>query len=522
MAAARTDVVTSPRDRVFVVAAVDEALASTVRERGLEPVAYANDQALDSGRALVVFVTGTDRGAIRAEATPYAARAFDAGIDLVLLAKPESLVHADAVARSLIAEADLEGEKAGAAREARFLIEPNSAIAFSTDALDAATNHITKLNPRFRAVASLDIVGELKDKEHRQWLGMAFFDAVQLTVSPLPGGRVASGMYRVIAKLKTGSTPLPFAAKIDLRTNILAELGNNVLHVRDYVPFTHRPNVLITRCHVGFKFGILVTNFVSRSESLSRAVARDGATRAIHSLFGVATTGWWSQSFQRGVVRNQLLANLTEWYRPASSTRQRALAEYAAIATTQHGTPADAIAQIQQRLDDLPPVDHWRGRVHGDLNDGNVCVQGDLPHLIDFNATAEGPLLADPATLEVSLISELGLRSCEPPTSGSAPPPPTKVDEAWAALADRLYDPATLQRPLPACSPPSIVRPLDEHYWAAIHAIRLHAFSLETSPNQYRVLLAACLMRFASFSRRKRERFVCAWAVDRAWQLVQP
>ena len=44
------------------------------------------------------------------------------------------------------------------------------------------------------------------------------------------------------------------------------------------------------------------------------------------------------------------------------------------------------------------------GPYHGDLHPGNIMVRGGDAILIDFSSASDGPLTADPAALEVSLI----------------------------------------------------------------------------------------------------------------------
>lgn len=504
------------RGSVAIKDAPDGALQGALAARGFKSIDL--DQAtLASARAVVFFPKAVDRGALRDEVIAVARQAFDAGVDLILAVPDHVLPHASSVARSIPPEADLQGERAGAAREAQRAIGANTISAFALAQAEEIANHVNGLPARFRRTTTLEIVGEF-DGAHRALFESAFADATQLSVTPLLGGAVARGVYRVLAKGSENLTPLAFVAKVDRRVNILCEFGNHMLHAGDFVPFMHRPNLIPGRSQVGFDQGILVTNFVTHSASLSRAVARDGAARAIHSLFANATSGWWGRAFAKGPSKNHLLANLEDWYKPTAEPRQRALAKSAGLAAKEFGAADSIVKDLQDRLDALAPLEHWRGRVHGDLNHGNVCVQGDLPLLIDFNAMAEAALLADPAILEVSLVTECGLEllANEQKSSKDA-----MVNPKWVDLADALYASTALARPLPACHPPPTGEPLLEHHWAAVHAIRLHAFSIETDADQYRVLLAGALMRFASFNRDGKRRWFSAWALNKAWRLVQ-
>ena len=61
--------------------------------------------------------------------------------------------------------------------------------------------------------------------------------------------------------------------------------------------------------------------------------------------------------------------------------------------------------ELQTRLCNVAKtIPFWWVPIHGDLHSGNVMVRRSDAILIDFGSVAEGPLTADPAILEISLI----------------------------------------------------------------------------------------------------------------------
>ena len=64
-------------------------------------------------------------------------------------------------------------------------------------------------------------------------------------------------------------------------------------------------------------------------------------------------------------------------------------------------TPEELHAKISSAAKALS---YYTGPYHGDLHTGNVMVRGGDAILIDFGSRGHGPLTADPATLEASLM----------------------------------------------------------------------------------------------------------------------
>jgi hypothetical protein len=120
---------------------------------------------------------------------------------------------------------------------------------------------------------------------------------------------------------------------------------------------------------------------------------------------------------------------------------------------------------------------------HGDLHVQNVRARRGEAILIDFNSTQfSGPLVADPASLEVSLVFEVEATDQD--------------NEGWRTLVETLYRSEYLHRAPP---PPKEPAPR-EWMWACVRQIRLIALESQTTDREYQVALIMYLMRRASFA----------------------
>jgi hypothetical protein len=100
--------------------------------------------------------------------------------------------------------------------------------------------------------------------------------------------------------------------------------------------------------------------------------------------------------------------------------------------------------------------------------------------LIDFNSTRPGPIVADPASLEVALVFSAG-----------------KDDDniGWQKMVDTLFESRYFeQAPSPATQP--LPR---EWLWNCVRQVRLFALSMQTTRFEYAAALGVYLLRFSMF-----------------------
>jgi len=330
---------------------------------------------------------------------------------------------------------------------------------------------------------TIEVSGEesLRD-EDRILLRRAFHDCTTVSLVAETHGRSAQ-VFCVYARLRdsaAGRLPLPFFAKFDRYPKIRRELKNYHDHTTVFIPFNQRPNLDPVRCMLGAERGLIVGNFVEESETLGALVERGTARAAIHSLFGGALRGWRTQTYFDDTmsVSSSIIDSLPHClpaaYRPPRSERvaARALAARALGASL---SPKQLDALLRQ----LPPLRHRLSMTHGDLHGANVRVSHDEAILIDFASTQVGPLMADPASLEVSLIMES--RVLQGPE--------------WEEFAKEMYELANLRTVPSPRDPARREAPL----WNSIRQLRQIALADELSKFEYALTVAIYLLRRASY-----------------------
>jgi hypothetical protein len=232
-------------------------------------------------------------------------------------------------------------------------------------------------------------------------LKRSFGDCERVHLESLPGGKDSLTVFCVHAYLKRSliglPRPLPFFIKISEPPKIAAERFNYTWYADFYIPFNLKPNLVPGRCARIQGRSALVGNFVEGATPLREALRRGEAIGVIESLFKVSLKGFRSQPPEDSSIepladlirRRSRVPNI----QPAIVTRARELG----LKTS----PADIEAALCKAVDG---VKRRFSPCHCDLHPGNVMVHGKDAILIDFSSVEHGPLSADPATLEVSLL----------------------------------------------------------------------------------------------------------------------
>ncbi len=272
--------------------------------------------------------------------------------------------------------------------------------------------------------------------------------------------------------LTSGPRKVPFFVKIGSRRKITKEWRNYELYVRQQIPFHLAPRLVNERCELGAKSGIIVGDFVEGSESLGECSQDGRATTPIGTLFEHTLRSWHRHAQNEdGRLLNNSLQGLLKDDVPLSRLDQsRTLHQV-------ETTVEDFRRKLRQRGTDKLL---W-GQIHGDLHAGNIRVRGSDAILIDFLSTGVGPLLADPAALEISLAIRV----------------PRNRDfdaKAWTKVMWSLLEKDALSQP------PGVNDPTDKYAWlaACVRQIRLHAMPMQRSPDQYACVLAYFLYQAAA------------------------
>ncbi len=333
------------------------------------------------------------------------------------------------------------------------------------------------------------------DDPRRSLLQRAFNDCRSILLDPLTGGWSAKvfSVHAVFKDSRVGPRPLPFFAKIDSRNRINQEIKNYKEFTAHFIPFNLRPNLDETRCFCGAAEGILVGNFVEQSESLRDVAIRGAAQPAIHSLFDNTLRGWRQQASKREKIIAEALSGV---FVPSRVTKPR-FEMARKLGASKRPDELLAIAE------NFPVQGYLEAPIHADLHCFNVRVSGFDAILIDFALTRAGALVADPASLEISLAFE---------RTGNE-----DDNASWMKTVDTLYSEAFLERAPPPANEP---RPR-EWLWTVIRQIRLIALADQVSDGEYAIAVALYLLRLTTFSAKTpEEEFRNAYAYVLAERII--
>lgn len=289
--------------------------------------------------------------------------------------------------------------------------------------------------------------------------------------------------YAKVYASRVGPYPLPLFVKLDQRDRIQREHGHYLESTTAFIPFYARPNLDLKRCLMGSTRGIIVGDFVERSESLKELVKRGDSQSVIDSLFQDALRGWRAQPYggDEDVVTQALYSRCVPEHRLRQ--KRRRLDAYSRIAKSL-GSVLD-FHEVARRLDKLPAIRHRRGYTHGDLHSANVRGRAGEAILIDFHSVGPGALSTDPATLEVSLSLEF---ECA-------------TEAEWHATMSQLYSLENL-RTVPRPKPPmTSLNPL----WDAVRQIRRYGLADQLEDHEYCRAVAIQLLRKATYRRNDGE-----------------
>lgn len=312
---------------------------------------------------------------------------------------------------------------------------------------------------------------------HRLMLRRSFHDCAELHLTQIDDGRSPVRVYlahAILSQATMARRPLPFFVKVGPRRKIILEWRNYEQRVRQYVPFHLAPRLVTERCALGAHTGIIVGDFVEDSESLGQCSRSGRAMTPVGTLFDRTLRGWHFQARTENRSLHTAMMHLVKG--PVPMARLNIANDLGATRT-----PAELKAQLMQRV---PEPLLW-GPIHGDLHANNVRVRGNDAILIDFLSSRLGPLLTDPAALEVGIIVRV-------PTN-------EKFDSvAWTRIVRELFSKDALQG-LPTASDPR-----EPYAWIAscVRQIRLHALPMQRSQDQYAIVLAYHLLQAAIKDRK--------------------
>jgi len=218
-----------------------------------------------------------------------------------------------------------------------------------------------------------------------------------------------------------------------------------------------------------------VGNYIEESVSLRETIELGTGRNAISSLFGGALRGWRSQAYYDvpNAVRHSLVDSLAGCLPARYRSARRDNIESAA-ANAEALRAKYSPGELEQMLRRLPAAPH------SDLHGKNVRVCGAEAILIDFNSVAPGPLVADPATLDVALV--MGTRIL--------------TGEAWQNYVSDRYKLEHLRVLPPSADPSDATAALSN----CVRLIRQIGLADQMSEFEYPTAVAIYLIRHASYT----------------------
>lgn len=333
------------------------------------------------------------------------------------------------------------------------------------------------------------------DPETILLLKRSFFGCEKIYLKSIGGGKASDNLFKVhawISDSRVGPLPSPFFAKIGNLEAIRTEKNKYLNYTDLYIPFRYRPNCRIERCVEGEKKASLVGNFVDEAIPLRKALQEAHSSGIIFSLFEKSLRGFRIQhvvsgkppttgglkNFIEGRVKINKLSARTDVIKHAQRL----------------GLRGD-IQTLYDRLLSICPEKCLEGLYHGDLNSRNIMVKGDDAILIDFSSIRnDGPLTADPATIEISLCFELDEYKFSDSSKWK------EYFTKWKTFIDVAYDPATLTKPLALTE----IIP-DKFTWLrrAIRETRHILIGCDCNHNEIKAVLASYLLRIARIAPEK-------------------
>lgn len=373
-------------------------------------------------------------------------------------------------------------------------------------------------NPSVRiqllSASTLEIIGPDDariDSLRQLFLRRAFCDCEQITVRSLVGGFSAFVVeVDAVRRLAGFERSVSYFAKEDTLGKIQQERENYDQFVEGFLPYHQRPRLDSRRFVSGADRGLIVGDFVDCAEPLVDALRRNVIDVPISSLFGSLLRTWKLRGYVDAIPPCRPIVE-TENDPIRRSDFQASCSARISVATSTFG--ARPPEELERDVRSVMLRRHRQGPIHGDLHANNVRVRTGEAVLIDFERTRLGPLLQDPATLEVSLgfwtygvdVDQFDTQTLELQQRG------------WRELIDKLYDPQYFSTAIP----PAIERSPREWMWSSIRVLRNMALAEESTPDEYRLLVALQLLRRARLEAVQADDFRYVYAYVVADRLLQ-
>jgi hypothetical protein len=441
--------------------------------RGLSLVKIVLEDAskhFNESRAIIVAEPLNKIGSIRESVALLKSATTDYGLCLVVIIPP-SAQHLDIVARML--------------KELQLSVVTQM---YTADAISSVAQSIYDFDPGPPlGAAEIYTDGFTLPVEYELLLRKSFFDCKSIHLRDLVGGMDACGVYCVNAFLTrsvVGPRPMPFFIKISAADKIATEKSNYQEYADFFIPFYLRPNLDTNRCASAGNLASIVGNFVEDSQPLRSALRANPGPGILFSLFENTLKGFRLQPHESPTTYEGGLSDFIK-ERTSAGKIPDEVTSLALKEMNLRAAPVELEKTLWEAVKDRKCV---LAPFHGDLHSGNVMVRGKDAILIDFSAVRHGPISADVATLEVSLVFGTDLMD------------KWEDFDSWKNLVDEIYQGVSQHQP------PMAEKAPNSHSWLRRATREIHhiAICCQCEAVERKAVLAAYLIRFA---RKKSEQF---------------
>lgn len=328
-----------------------------------------------------------------------------------------------------------------------------------------------------------DGLSEALEPSVERMLRRAFHDASRITIKPLAGGRTAKEAFCVHANLgpqkgpNYGPQPMPFFVKVGEPWKIEDEKRQYRDTAEPFIPFHLRPSLIESRCVRTLKSAVLACNFVESAAPLRSALQSGQGNGLLFSLFEVTLRGLRMHTLNSSPKPGVLESFLNRRVKVAEIATNHPGRIKFLQSQGEHRKPEEIFQTLNKHASN---VETREGHYHGDLHYGNIMARNGDAIVIDFGSMGPfGPVSADPAILEVSLVF------------GTDKHESLHDLDAWRELVDDLYK-EPLHPPQPKGYHPTLA-------WLhrAIRELRHVIACCRITDEESLIILAGCMLRYA-------------------------
>ena len=320
------------------------------------------------------------------------------------------------------------------------------------------------------------------DDEKNCLIRRAFNDCDSVDLVALGNGLSNIDAYKAYVQLPPDQIgrgwPYVYFVKLGDRKKIATEYRAYLSHALDHIPYHLGPRLRRDRCALGYRLGVIVTDYVHAAETLKDCARDYRAGVAIGNLFSYTLRNWYNSAKLEDLDIRADLARYVEKNIPPHRKEM--------VQTFGSKVQIDDLRELIAKGSSRPAL---VGVIHGDLHATNVLVRANDAIVIDFEKleVSRGPLLYDVASVECGLFIDGFVgdqRSWEELLAS--------IQSLYEPSAlDHLYEPSALDQKVL----PYNINDRSAWFFECVRLLRMHAREMERTRLQYAWVLAAVFLK---------------------------